>query len=103
MIRMQRHHYFWLALILASISPLVIASAVFTVAGKVTHVEDKPLPDQLTLSVTNLGRGITTKVSVSQLEPARYTATLIDLEGNKVISQDEELLLAVHNLVLLIG
>ena len=75
MIRIRRHHYLWLALILASISPLVIASSVFTVAGKVTHVEDKPLPEQLTLSVTNPSRGITTKVSVSQLEPARYTAT----------------------------
>ena len=97
MIKIRRHHYFWLALILASISPLVISSSVFTVAGKVDHVEDKPLPDQLTLSVTNPIREITTKVSVSQLEPARYTATLIDLEGNKVISQDEELLLAIHN------
>ena len=60
-------------------------------------MEGKPLPEQLTVSVTNPGREITVQVPISQLEPATYTATLIDIEGKKVISQDEELLLAIHN------
>ena len=97
MIKIRSHYYFWLALMLVSIAPVVLASSVFTVAGKVSHVEGKPLPDQLTVSVTNPSREITVKVPISQLEPAKYTATLIDIEGKKVISQDEELLLAIHN------
>ena len=97
MIKIRNHHYFWLALMLASILPLVEASSVFTIVGKVSHVEDKPLPDQLTLSVSNPSREITVKIPISQFEPATYTATLIDIEGKKVISQDEGLLLAIHN------
>ena len=97
MINIRSYYYFWLALMLASIVPVALANSVFSVAGKVSHVEGKPLPEQLTVSVTNPGREITVQVPISQLEPATYTATLIDIEGKKVISQDEELLLAIHN------
>ena len=97
MIKIRSHCYFWLALMLVSIAPVVLASSVFTVAGEVSHVESKPLPDQLTVSVSNPSREITVKVTISQFEPTTYTATLIDIEGKKVISQDEELLLAIHN------
>jgi len=97
MIKIRNPHYFWLALMLASIAPVALASSVFSVAGKVSHVEGKPLPDQLTVSVSNPSREITVKVTISQFEPTTYTATLIDIEGKKVIGQDEELLLAIHN------
>ena len=49
----------------------------------------KALPEQLTVSVSNPSREITVTVPLSQFEPATYTATLINIEGKKVISQGE--------------
>ena len=74
MAKIRLHLYNCLALILFSIAPIVLANSVFTVAGKVSQVEDKPLPGQLTVLVSNPSREITVKVSVSQFEPATFTA-----------------------------
>ena len=97
MAKIRLHLYNCLALILFSIAPIVLANSVFTVAGKVSQVEDKPLPGQLTVLVSNPSREITVKVSVSQFEPATFTATLINIEGKQVIGQGEELLIAIQN------
>jgi len=71
------------------VTSVTTARPVFTVVGKVEPIEGYTLTGDLSVVVTNTVREVTANAAVSQHEANLYTATLIALDGKKIIDKED--------------